>query len=249
MTQSEEKDKFVPAIDQLWKFSAGLSKSIGVVRWIGYGLLILAFFDVVEIFVPPLFMNPAWEFQTLGQLVERVPVPLLGLALVFLGERDQRIRWEPLILNILSWLALLVGILFFLLVPLGVVNTIRLDARNTDQITRQVEQRQEQIQQVKQALGQATTVEQMQFLISQLDSQGRTPQIQGTEQLAEVKEQLSTFLEQGETRMQKEAQSQKKSRRLRLLENSVKWNLGALVSGALFVSVWRLTGWARRSDS
>jgi len=247
MTQSEEKDKFVPAIDQLWKFSAGLSKSIGVVRWVGYGLLILAFFDVVEIFVPPLFMNPAWEFQTLGQLVERVPVPLLGLALVFLGERDQRSRWEPLVLNILSWLTLLVGVLFFLLVPLGVVNTIRLDTRNTQQITQQVEQRQEQIQQVREALGQATTVEQMQFLISQLN-QGRTPQIQGTEQLAEVKEQLSTFLEQGETRIQEQAQSQKKSRRLGLLENSVKWNMGALVSAALFISIWRLTGWARRSD-
>lgn len=248
MTQSEEKDKFVPAIDQLWKFSAGLSKSIGVVRWVGYGLLVLAFFDVVEIFVPPVLMNPAWEFQTIGQLVERVPVPLLGLALVFLGERDQRTRWEPLILNILSWLALLVGVLYFLLVPLGIVDTIRLNTQNQQRVERQLEQRQEQIQQVKEALGQATTVEQMQFLISQLDSQGRTPQIQGTEQLAEVKEQLSTFLEQGETRIQEQAESQKKSQRLGLLENSVKWNLGALVSAALFISVWRLTGWARRSE-
>lgn len=247
MTKSEEKDKFVPAIDQLWKFSAGLSKSIAVARWIGYGLLILAFFDVVEIFVPPLFMNPAWEFQTLGQLVERVPVPLLGLALVFLGERDQRTRFEPLILSILSWLALLVGILFFLLVPLGVVNTIRLEARNTEQITQQVEQRQAQIQQVEVAIEQATTVEQMQLLISQF-SQGRAPQIQNTQQLAEVKQQLSTFLEQGETQLQEQAKSQKKSQFLRLLENSVKWNMGALVSAALFISIWRLTGWARRSD-
>lgn len=248
MTQPEEKDKFVPAIDQLWKFSAGLSKSIGVVRWIGYGLLLLAFFDLVEIFVPPVFMNPAWEFQTLGQLVERVPVPLLGVALVFLGERDQRTRWEPLVLNILSWLTLVVGILFFLLVPLGIVDTIRLDTQNQQQITQQVEQRQEQIKQVKEALGKATTVEQMQLLISQLDSQGRTPQIQNTQQLAEVKKQLSTFLEQGETQMQEQAEARKKSQRMGLIENSVKWNMGALVSGVLFISIWRGTGWARRSD-
>lgn len=248
MTQSEEKDKFVPAIDQLWKFSAGLSKSIGVARWVGYGLLVMAFFDVVVILVPPVLMNPAWELRAIQELVERVPVPLLGLALVFLGERDQRTRWEPLILNILSWLTLLVGILFFLLVPLGVVNTIRLEARNTQQITQQVEQRQAQIQQVRVAIGQATTVEQMQLLISQLDSQGRTPQIQNTQQLAEVKQQLSTFLEQGETQMQEQAEEQKKSQRWGLLEDSVKLNLGALVSAALFISIWRLTGWARRRD-
>jgi len=245
MTQSEEKDKFVPAIDQLWKFSAGLSKSIGVVRWVGYGLLILAFFDVVVILVPPVLMNPAWELNAIGQLVERVPVPLLGLALVFLGERDQRTRWEPLILNILSWLTLLVGIVFFLMVPLGIVNTIRLDRQNQQQVTR-LEQRQEQIQQQKEALGKVTTIEQMQSLI--MDSQGRTPQIQDAQQLAEFKEQLSTFLEQGETQIQ-QAQSQKKSQRSGVIEDSAKWNLGALVSGALFVSIWRLTGWARRSDS
>jgi len=245
MTQSEEKDKFVPAIDQLWKFSAGLSKSIGVVRWVGYGLLILAFFDVVVILVPPVLMNPAWELNAIGQLVERVPVPLLGLALVFLGERDQRTRWEPLILNILSWLTLLVGIVFFLMVPLGIVNTIRLDRQNQQQVTR-LEQRQEQIQQQKEALGKVTTIEQMQSLI--MDSQGRTPQIQDAQQLAEFKEQLSTFLEQGETQIQ-QAQSQKKSQRSGVIEDSAKWNLGALVSAALFVSIWRLTGWARRSDS
>ena len=107
---------------------------------------------------------------------------------------------------------------------------------------------QQQIQQVREALGQVTTVEQMQLLISQLNSQGRTPQIQNTQQLAEAKEQLSTFLEQGETRIQEQAKQQKKSQRNQLLENSVKWNVGALVSAVLFISIWRLTGWARRSN-
>ena len=31
-------------------------------------------------------MNPAWEFQTFGGLVERVAVPLIGLVFVFYGK-------------------------------------------------------------------------------------------------------------------------------------------------------------------
>jgi hypothetical protein len=32
-----------------------------------------------------------------------------------------------------------------------------------------------------------------------------------------------------------------------LLKNSVKWNLGALVSAALFFNIWKTTSWARAS--
>lgn len=55
-----------------------------LLRFIGYGLLILTLFDVIYIIVPPLFMNPAWELQTLGTLVEHTPVPLIGIGLIFL---------------------------------------------------------------------------------------------------------------------------------------------------------------------
>lgn len=58
-------------------------QSIYRLRWVGYGLLLLALFDTIEVLTPPQFTNPAWEFQTIGALVERVPVPLLGLVLVF----------------------------------------------------------------------------------------------------------------------------------------------------------------------
>ena len=33
--------------------------------------------------------------------------------------------------------------------------------------------------------------------------------------------------------------------RLSLWKSSVKWNLGALVSGVLFIRIWRGTHWAR----
>lgn len=69
-------------------------RSASLLRWVGYGLLVLALMDVVDILLPPQLMNPAWEFQTIGALVERVPVPLLGLALVFFDGISSRKNWE-----------------------------------------------------------------------------------------------------------------------------------------------------------
>jgi hypothetical protein len=74
---------------------------------LGYGLLLSAFFDIVEMFVLPNFMNPAWEFKTFGALVERVPVPLIGLVLVFFEEKNSRSKWEFPILKLLQRIALL----------------------------------------------------------------------------------------------------------------------------------------------
>ncbi|MBE9127762.1 MULTISPECIES: HpsJ family protein [unclassified Coleofasciculus] len=240
-----DNDKQTETVQELKKVSISLLRSIGIFHWLGYGLLVLALFDVIEILVPPQFMNPVWEFQTLGALVERVPVPLIGLALVFYGERNYRANWEIPLLKVLSWLSLLVGILFLLLVPLGIIDTLRINQQNSQRITSQIEQQIAQIQQVKGALEQAQTKEEMEQILSSIDSQGRTPTIRDSAQLTEVKQQISSFITQGEAGMKAQAQATRTQQRLSLLESSVKWNLGALVSGALYIGIWRSTSWLR----
>lgn len=76
--------------NDLSRFVFGMVDSLSIVRWVGYGLLILALFDVIEMFVPANFMNPNWEFQTFGALVERVAVPLIGFVFIFLAGLNER---------------------------------------------------------------------------------------------------------------------------------------------------------------
>lgn len=236
------------AVDELQQFGSSLLLSISMFHLLGYGLLILALFDLIEMFIPAQFMNPAWEFQTIGSMVERVVVPLIGLVFVFWGEFNGRSRWEVPLLKSLSWFSLLAGILFFFLIPLAVVNTVRIQKQNSTQITAQVEQQMTQMQQVKDAMEQATTKTEMEQLLSRLDSQGRTPEIKDVQQLEEVKGKLSDFIASRQTNIKTQAKETLSSQRLVLLKNSVKWNLGALISGFLFISIWRGTSWARRSE-
>lgn len=103
-----------------------------------YWLWIISFFsaiDIATILYPPQFTNPSWELQTIGGIVERVPVPLIGFGFVFLGEPSQWKIPERVLLNLTSFLSLVVAALFLFLVPLGIVNTIRINNENTETIT------------------------------------------------------------------------------------------------------------------
>ncbi|OUL20772.1 hypothetical protein BV372_32595 [Nostoc sp. T09] len=240
MTKSSS-DKFLPGlVQELQEFAFSQTGSTKILRMLGYGLLLLALFDVVEMLVPPNFMNPAWEFQTFGALVERIPVPLIGLALIFYGELHSRNKWEFLSLKLLSWLTLLLAVIFLLLIPLGIGNTVRLSKQSAAQITNASKQQLSQAEQVEQRLSQATPEQIGNFL----KAQGRSLNGKSTQ---EVKTQILSEVSKAKSQIKTQAQTTESSQRLNLLKNSVKWNLGALVSAALFFSFWKATQWARIS--
>ncbi|HAZ49937.1 MAG TPA: hypothetical protein DCZ55_37170 [Cyanobacteria bacterium UBA11371] len=218
-----------------------------ILRWVGYGLLVLALFDFITTLVPLRLQNPFWEFQTLGTLVERVPVPLLGLALVFFGEADFREDedWEIILLKCLSWLCLLLGLLYLLLIPLGIHNTVRISIYNEQIINTQLDLQMSQVEKIKESLNQETDAKDIEALLVRLNSTP-SPDIKTPQQLEEAKSKIPVFVAQAEDKLKKEAEKSRETLRLSLLKNSVKWNLSALVSGVLFLSLWWLSRWARR---
>ena len=218
-----------------------------ILRWVGYGLLVLALFDFITTLVPLRLQNPFWEFQTLGTLVERVPVPLLGLALVFFGEADFREDedWEIILLKCLSWLCLLLGLLYLLLIPLGIHNTVRISIYNEQIINTQLDLQMSQVEKIKESLNQETDAKDIEALLVRLNSTP-SPDIKTPQQLEEAKSKIPVFVAQAEDKLKKEAEKSRETLRFSLLKNSVKWNLSALVSGVLFLSLWWLSRWARR---
>ncbi|MCP6760483.1 MAG: HpsJ family protein [Fischerella sp. CENA71] len=212
--------------------------SLTILRSLGYGLLILSLFDWVAMFIPSNFFNPAWEFQTIGAIVERVPVPLIGLALVFYGELHSRNRWEFPILKLLSWLTLLLAALFVLMIPLGVSNTIRLNKENVTQINNISTQQISRAEQLHQKLSQATP-EQLDNLLKSRGGSlyGKKPE--------EVKNELLSQVSRAKAQIKDQAETTQSLRGVTLIKTSTKWILGALVSAFLLFGLWKGTDWAR----
>lgn len=209
----------------------------GLARLVGYGLLTLTAFDLVAIFVPPQFDNPAWELQLLGGLVEGSPIPLMGLFLVFYGE--QRLS----LVRFFSGAALLAGVLFFLLIFPGVSATLRINSQNNVQIAQQAERQAEQLRQIEQALAGAKTTEQIASLYGVIGQ----PLPMGRRSPDALKGQLLSFLPKLKQQARLQLETAREAKRLALLKNSIKWNLGAFVAGFVFVGMG--TGARRRVKS
>jgi len=248
MNESSTKltEQLEAKVEVLRQYCVEILRSTSLLHWIGYGFLLFALIELVTVMIPPQFMNPVWEFQTFGAIVERVAVLLIGFGLVFFGEEGGRGKWELPLLKSLSWLAFLTAILFFLMIPLGIVNTLRIDRQSNQQITSQVEQGRTRIQEIQKQLQGVTTQQQMEELLAGFNRTGGSPQIGSTQQLEEVKGQLSSVLAQGETTINTQAKEAQANQRLNLLKSSVKWNLGALLTGVLLLVIWQGTSWTRR---
>jgi hypothetical protein len=215
-------------------------------RWVGYGLLALAIFDWVELLIPLQLMNPAWELQTIGHLVEKVPVLLVGAVLVFLGDREEIEGIEKGALKGLSWCMLLLGVLYFLLIPLGLFNTSRLERQASQRVNAQVEQTQKLAEQARGSLAQVTNAGDLQILLTHLREAGITLPAGDAADLGSLKAQVHQEIAVTERRVNQQARETLATERFGLLKKSLKWNLGALVAAALFMILWQGSAWARR---
>ncbi|MEB3336465.1 MAG: HpsJ family protein, partial [Leptolyngbyaceae bacterium] len=214
---------------------------ISLAHFIGYGFLLLALLNCIEILVPFDFFKPAWGFQTFGAFVERSGIPLLGFALIFLEGNTGRGRIEKEILLYLSWLALVIGIIFFLLLPLGLGSAYRIHTQNQTQIAAQLSQQENQF---KQLSGQVTRASEPELarLAAQLKQQGRSID---TNDLSALRNQILSEISNNRAATITQANAVKKSQFLSLLKNTVKWVLGAVIYGFLFIYIWKVTYWVR----
>lgn len=190
-------------------------------------------------------MNPTWEFQTIGALVERVPVPLSGMGLVFYGENDFRATWEGLPLKFLSWVSLIAGVSLVLLAPLLLVDNLRINDQINYQMNAQISQQMSQIGELEQQIAQATTTKDINSVVTRLNIQGVPADIKNSQQL---KSRLVTEITQAKETVRPKAEAAWAERRFALVKNFVKWFLKALVSGTLFGYIWHYTRWARRGS-
>ena len=217
-------------------------RSYLLLRLLGYGLLLFALIDYIDIVIPPHFADPGWEFQTVGALVDHVVAPLLGLIFVFYRHQGYMGNLEKNLLGLLTWVSLLVGLLYLLMLPLGIADTWRLYYGMNAQVNTQLSQQNQQLQQIKGQLTQATTDEQIKHLVASLTPQKRSVEIKNPQA---SKDQFLAQISQAEKNIKNQADSVRTNQSQALIKNSVKWHVGALIAGTLFILIWHLTDWAR----
>jgi hypothetical protein len=213
-----------------------MTSFLALFRVVGYGLLLLTVFDVISTLVPPQIGNPAWNFSTAGELVERAAVPLIGFILVFYGNQEARKKRELLLLKLLSWFCLLLGVIYLGMVVIFFITSPTLQQSSQEQINAQLEPKIKQIEQLQAQIQKAEP--------SQIENLMKAQRIANTTPDAFKAKALSEAAA-AQKNIKTQADMAASGQRNNLIKRSVKWGLGALVTGVLFIKIWAGTAWAR----
>ena len=224
----------------VWRATDLASSSL--LPYAGYALLAFSIINFLHILIPPNFTNTTWEMQAMGQIVGQVWAPLLGLIFIF-SHRDTVSKWEMKILWILSWLSLLFGLFYLLMLPLGVHNTRRIQQLRNQQISTRIAQQTQQIQNVKSRLQAVNSPESLARFASNLNGQA----LREVEDFQSTKKQFLNRIERAEESLREQGEASRKNAKIALIKDSLKSNLIAMVAGIWFIGLWWKTQWARMS--
>ncbi len=217
--------------------------SSGILRLVGYGLLVMAIVDVFFLVIPPQLMNPLWEFQTVGAIVERIPVTLLGIVLIYYDERGDRAPIETFILKALSWLSLVAAIFLVLMIPLNISNSFRIYHQQNATVNAQYVNQKDAIQKFKEQLKAANSKDEIGAVLQQqAKEEVNIPDSVNTQKL---KTDIIANLQNNQDNITNQTKSFRAQKRSLLTKQCLKWNLGALIAAILFFMIWKSTGWAR----
>jgi hypothetical protein len=221
-------------------------RSFEMFRFIGYTLLILSLFDYIAIFFPPRLTDPGWEFQVSGLVVDHVWALLLGLAFAFLyGQASIVVHNRHLsILKFLSWLSLVLGVIYLLIVPLGINNTLTIYRGINNQFTTQQAQQQEQIQKITEKVNLTQSTDELNKIARALKVEKES---ENDQSLQSLKTKISQQIDTVGKRTITTAIANRDQQTRNLIKESLRVNLGAVISGACLIVLWNMTRWVRIS--
>jgi len=218
-------------------------RSFALLRFIGYSLLVFSLFDYLAILLPPKLTNPNWEFQAISQMVDHVWSILLGFAFIFVFNQSSIVNVKQIgILKLLSWLSLVIGIFYLLMLPLGINNSLTIYRTINNQFATQQSQKQEQIQKVTEKLKTVTSPQQLTSIAASLNIPIE-PNSQQSPQ--DLKNKISQQIQNSAQNAINVANTAKREQTKNLIKTAVRINIGTIISGVCFIILWRLTGWTR----
>ncbi len=101
----------------------------------GLALNALFLLNIVASFVPPGFLNPSWEIQTINNAISFAPLLLVGTAFsgagLYMQEKPQKLGGLQIYCTVMV-------VLFALSIPLYVFDSIRLYSDTTEKIDQQL---------------------------------------------------------------------------------------------------------------
>ena len=179
----------------------------------------------------------------MGAIIERIPVTLLGMVLIYYGEKSDRAPIENLLLKIASSMSLVAAILLILMIPLSINNGFRIYHQEKAQVNARFISQKDNIVAYKEQLDLANSKQEIKNILQQQSRQ--KIEIPNSVDYLKLKNDILQKLEKNEETINNQVNSYKTQKRMAILKKCLRWNLGGLIASILFFLIWKSTGWAR----
>lgn len=234
MVASESEMKLGPA-------ERAVVLGIRLFRFVG-GLLLLFF--IVDTFFSIMDLrlrDPASELRFASQMSDRIPLALLGLALLFCHPRFLRTKPEAVVLRFLAATPLLLAVLYILLVPLTTLAAANYFRYTTYGLDQMIEEQVKKMRTVRDATLKLSPDQQQTMVDRYNQSNPQKNQVDLTGFLKTLNDEVKASEAQFEQQRRKTIEAQQKN-----LYASQGVLLLKLVAGVIaFFYLWSLTRWAR----
>ncbi len=210
----------------------------------GYIFLLFTFLvDYPGALFPLQLFNPEWEFQTISKIVNTVWAPFLGFSLIFFTRKNSITALEKRLLAFLSWVALFLGVIFILFIPLIFADSNRINANLQSQFNKINDQQLAQISALEKRFQEATPQQLESFFKSQ-------PQDEKTANLSLDKKKY-VYLEIVKAQQLQSSNANKSQllkQKSKLKKDSLGLGIGSILGAILLINVWRYARWTRVSS-
>jgi hypothetical protein len=227
--------------DELKLFNLSVYRSVALIHWIGYGLLVFGFLDIFFLLISPSWVTPGWFLLVLEQHVAFVPVVLLGFVLAFFGELKPRLLWEIFVIRWLSWSTLILSVIFLILIPLGIYSTIQV----IDQTGQSIEQKGQydiaRLEAVQKKLFETRSVTDLRLLSQVIGVTGVQDE--------NLKQEINQKIGSQKRSIEENVKSKITSTQFRSFKKIFKLSIGALLASFAHFLLWKNTPWARHPEN
>lgn len=185
--------------------------------------------------------NPATELRFASAMTDRIPLALLGLSLLLCHPRFLRQKLEALLLRILSFLPLVLAVVYLLLIPLTMRSAENLFRNSSANLTAQAEEQVKKVQAVRDTTLNLSPEEQQ----AMVERYNRANSKKQPVDLPGFLKTLNDEVKASEARLEQERRAVLGSQKRNLYSAQFLQGLKCLLGAGALVLLWKLTGWAR----
>ncbi len=216
----------------------------------GWGFLVFTIIKLILIILPMDLMDIEWEFETLEKIVDQSIYILLSFVCILSLKPGEINYFYLCILHYSTWVCFLLGVIFLLTAPLGIVDTTKIYKDLDKDSLREINDQHDYFKKIHLKINESKKVSTLKKIAKRVKSSSAIKirlKLKSKQRIDELKMWLVQRARRYEKIRINEIKKDLYQDKKELLETSAKFNIGLIVLGILFIGVWSRTGWIRGS--